>query len=178
MSQAELASAVTGRGAAAWTAATVSGVETGRRNIGLSELADVIDILETSFPALLRDKSDSGDTSTRLSLDTRYRVRTLSAPVWTGDSQVRHPDMRPAQRRRLEETVWASLKEGQHPSPVHRATLEAAAQELFGHDLLEEREARVRTNLSGANLSAAKAGHATRGIIADLKKHLTQKGVL
>ena len=179
MSQAELAAAVNGRGAAGWTAATVSGVETGRRNIRLSELADVIDILQSSFHDALSGRPFPTGTSPDMSPDTRYRVRTLTASTWRGDSEEMHVDMRPAQRRRLEENVWGSLTDGRHPTAAERATLEAASQELFGRDLLEEREARVSSNISGLpRLSRARAGHATRGMIADLKKHLTEKGVL
>lgn len=179
MSQAELAAAVTGRGASGWSAATVSGVETGRRNIGLSELADVIDILQTSFGEMLSGRPFALTVTSEMSPDTSYRARTLTASSWRGDSEEIHVDMRPAQRRRLEENIWGSLTNGRHPTASERATLEAASQELYGRDLLEEREARVTSNTSGLpRITRARAGHATRGIITDLNRYLTEKGVL
>lgn len=170
ISQSQLASAVSGRGATRWTAATVSGLETGRRNLMLSELADLLDVLQLPLAeALLPGPGESDEY-------LRYRVQLLTQPNWQGDSYgPPTTDPREARERRLQENVWKAIR-GRHPTRADRQDLEATAVELFGHALLEERDARGAESVpDGSTPSKAALGHATRSIINDLKDYIHQK---
>jgi transcriptional regulator with XRE-family HTH domain len=173
ISQSQLAWAVSSRGSARWTAATVSGLETGRRNLALSELADLLSVLQLSLAEALRTPPEESDGY------QLYRIELLTQPRWQGDTYgPRDADPREARERRLEENVWKAIKGG-HPTPAQRTRLEMTAVELFGHPLLDERDARARdSSQAGSPPSKAALGHATRSIISDLISHIDQKGGL
>lgn len=179
ISQNGLAAAVSARGTSLWTAATVSALEAGRRNVSLSELADLIDVLDLSLDKVLAppDGVDRG---------TKYRSKTLSrgrsnreglerfdeSPAGAGEVELA---LRAARQRRLEDNIWRSLA-GRHPTPSDRVILEKASSRLFGRSLLDERDLRAAINPSGARLRTAVLGHATRSIINDLKDYINEKG--
>lgn len=172
ISQAELAAAVTARGAARWTAATVSSIESGRRNVGLTELADLLDILKTTLGSML----PTVETALNDPL-VQHRAKTLVATEWQGDFAAVEIDMREVQQRRLEENVWGTLTNGRHPTRAERDSLETACHALFGRSLIAEREARAELNESGARIAVARLGHATRTIIRDLEPYFRARGV-
>lgn len=171
ISQSQLASAVSGRGTARWSAATVSGLETGRRNLTLSELADLLDVLQLSLPEALRPEPNEPDGY------LLHRTHLLTQPRWQGDTYgPPEIDPREARERRLQENVWKAIRGG-HPTRANRLRLEAIAVELFGRSLLDERDARGAEGArEGSAPSKATLGHATRTIISELRTHLEQKG--
>lgn len=173
ISQSQLASAISGRGAARWTSATVSSLETGRRNLMLSELADLLDVLQLSLTQALLPQPDETDAY------LRYRVQLLSQPSWHGGTYgPPEIDPRDARERRLQESVWKAIRGG-HPTRANRLDLEATAVELFGRSLLDERDARGAEGAREESApSKAALGHATRSIISDLRSYIDQKGGL
>lgn len=172
ISQSQLAWAVSSRGSARWTAATVSALETGRRNLAPSEMADLLDVLQLSFKELLQIPPHQADGY------LRHRSQLLTQEEWQGDKYAdAEIDPRQEKERRLQENVWKALKGG-HPTSQERIELETMAVEIFGHPLLDERDSRVRDLADGNQPSKAALGHATRTIISELKTHLDQRGDL
>lgn len=173
ISQSQLAWALSSRGSARWTAATVSGLETGRRNLTLSELADLLSVLQLSLADALQPPPEESDGY------LLYRIELLTQQTWQGDAYApAEMDPRQERERRLQENVWKAIKGG-HPTSAQRTRLEMKAVELFGHPLLDERDARARdSSQAGSAPSKAALGHATRSIISDLNSHIEQKGDL
>jgi transcriptional regulator with XRE-family HTH domain len=173
LSQSQLAAAVSSKGSARWTAATVSGLETGRRNLTLSELADLLEVLQVPLASLLKYRADEQDGY------LRRRCDVLTQPEWQGGTYgPTDADPREARERRLQENVWKAVIGG-HPTPADRLRLEATAVELFGRPLLDERDARGAEGASkGTEPTKAALGHATRAIITDLRNYINQKGDL
>ena len=71
ISQNGLAAAISARGTSTWTAATVSALETGRRNVSLSELADLLDVLNLSLRDFLAAPEGAEP-------QLRQKIRTLT----------------------------------------------------------------------------------------------------
>lgn len=173
ISQSRLAAAISGRGSARWTAATVSAFETGRRNVGPTEISDVLDVLQMTWEQILTLKSDEEDGF------SKHRVKVLTQRKWTGRRyDTSDISVREARERRLEENVWRALRGG-HPTAEDRQQLEERAVWMFGRPLLDERDRRTTENHSGDGPPGHAAyGHATRSIIADLQTYLTEEGEL
>lgn len=175
-----------------WTASTVSAIENGRRNVSLGELADVKRLLGVSLSELLSADQSEVDHRTWLRsmalLDesTEFDEPPIDHHLIPDDPGISLEDEESpkaqlliAQERRMQETVWRSLFGG-HPSHDERIRLHQAALFLFNQPLISERQERLN-NLTGSSVvsdarSRTAAGHVTRSIIADFKKHLSEGG--
>lgn len=139
----------------------------------LSELADLLDVLQLPLAEALQPLPEESDEY------LHYRIQLLTQGSWQGDAYGATPaDPREARERRLEENVWKAVRGG-HPTRGDRLRLEATAVELFGRQLLDERDARgADIAPEGTAPSKAALGHATRSIISDLKAYIDEKGEL
>ena len=174
ISQSGLAAAISARGHSSWTAATVSNLETGRRNVSLSELADLVDLLEVTLAKVLSLPSEADPLvrSRGRALTQQGRPEIVADAKWEPQGEL-GVAMRAARQRRLEDNVWGAIMGG-HPTPADRSALEAASLEVFGRSLLDERDFRATQKPVG-RIQPAVLGHATRAIINALSKHLTRE---
>ncbi len=167
-----------------WTRPTVSGVEHGRRNLSLDEVADLVRVLRVRLGDLLDIDGQDIDETTAM----RARALVKTTDVWGDWPQ---PDVQPvddarraAQLHRLQENVWRALKGG-HPSDADRRRLDVVADSLWGQDWLTERDERVQLALQVEEVDyreigviaprpniGAHNGHATRAMLADVREAL------
>lgn len=222
----DIASAMAARYGHRWTRGTVSAIESGRRNVSLTELADLARLFECSLSALLPvddliNAMDSGRSLTDWQAETWLRIIALRSPLrdaereaarvddlrlLTAAAQLREVTESPNALRRVETVTreaqlaamldnvtaavtnkwwwlfekaevnpadWLGARRPPEPADLRRM-VSAAAIELFGRDLLEEREARLDSSadqMSERGLSAAR-GHATRAIAGEVFGHL------
>ena len=160
MSQQRLAGEMVAAGCAGWTASTVANMERWDkpRAVSVKELAALCVGLRCSLEDLLAGMPE-------ISERMRGRSREAESTDWTVRATF-------AQRgeilRDLEKRFAGSLDVS--PEDVQRI-----AADLFGRDVLAERDARMAEETSDKALSRAKQlGHITRGIRADLKTYLDE----
>lgn len=165
-----------------WTRPTVSGVEHGRRNLSLEEVADLVRVLQVRLGDLLDIDGQDIDETTAV----RARALVKTTDLWGDWSQ---PEVAPvdeakraAQLQRLQENVWRTLKGG-HPTDADRRRLDEVAEFMWGHDWLTERDERVQSSMQINDIEYAEIGvipprynvgayngHATRAMIADVRE--------
>ncbi|MDP4014944.1 MAG: helix-turn-helix transcriptional regulator [Candidatus Nanopelagicales bacterium] len=139
-----------------WAPATVAGVETGRRNLSLGELADLCRILNVTVQTFVSD-SATADTDTRARAEALVYRRPTEAPP----ERVAASD-RARRLERLEHIVLESALGPDDPGGEEAdRDLLAIISAHYGRDLLAERDQRARAT------STSKAW-ATRAIIDEL----------
>ncbi len=172
-------------------APALSAIETGRRQISLTELSDVCDRLGITLAQLLHVDPDE-----QMGSDTARRIRALrtgipeSVDIWRPKDELSEDEQRmltEAARRRLEDRIINALG-----GEITRTELREAAVDAFDTaDLLSVRDTQVALDqerprphgwewgddfpdMSPAGVAAAR-GHATRQIVAALRDRRAAK---
>lgn len=142
--QEQIAASMKFYGCETWVPATVASVETGRRNLSLTELANLCGILGVSLKDLAGDFDHDDDAQGMLlwalvGEGERQGPMFLKAEMVDDVIRVRH-------RRRLEDSVLEKVTGRTHMELLAEGWREqvlVAIESHYGHDLLTERDQRV-----------------------------------
>ena len=140
--QEALAAAMKSRGCPTWAPATVAAIETGRRNLSLTELGNLCVILGVNLKTLVGDDDEA---------DLDHRLWALVEDVQRSDppllkSGPADAAIRRRQQVRLEDAVLEKVTGRTHSELLGegwRDQVLLAIEEHYGRDLLAERDQRV-----------------------------------